>query len=75
MDARTLHYGTAWLQRQFYGYKSISRRVRKAFSYLDTTTVTKVMLPLNLGYRFKLSAYGAFQMGKAFYAEKAIPFA
>lgn len=66
MDIQTLHYGTAWLQKQFYGYKSITRRVRKAFSYLDATTVTKVMLPLNLGYRIKLSAYGAFKMGKIF---------
>ncbi|WP_346861493.1 B12-binding domain-containing radical SAM protein [uncultured Draconibacterium sp.] len=72
MDAETLHYGTAWLQRQFYAYKSISRRVRKAFSYLDASTVTKVMLPLNLGYRFKLSAYGAFQMAKAFDGKNAI---
>uniref|UniRef100_UPI0032166335 B12-binding domain-containing radical SAM protein n=1 Tax=uncultured Draconibacterium sp. TaxID=1573823 RepID=UPI0032166335 len=71
MDAETLHYGTAWLQRQFYGYKSITRRVRKAFSYLDASIVSKVMLPLNLGYRIKLAKYGAFSMAEMFNGNKA----
>ncbi|MEN8118578.1 MAG: radical SAM protein, partial [Bacteroidota bacterium] len=66
MDAQTLHHGLAWLQHRFYGYKSIMQRVRKAYSYLDAGSVTKVMLPLNLGYRIKLSAYGAFNMAKKF---------
>ncbi len=66
MDRHTLHYGTAWLQSKFYGYQSIIRRVRRAYSYLDVNTVSKVMLLLNLGYRIKLAKYGAFTMGNSF---------
>jgi radical SAM superfamily enzyme YgiQ (UPF0313 family) len=66
MDVETLDRGTAWVQKQFYSYSSISRRVARAFSYLSTETIFKAMLPLNLGWRFKLSNYGAFELGKNF---------
>lgn len=66
MDPETLNLGTAWLQKEFYSYKNISRRIRKAIAYLSPDTILRVVLPVNLGYRYKLSSYGAFEMGKSF---------
>ena len=67
MNSETLHYGIAWLQKQFYSYKSITQRMGKALTYLSPNIIMRAMLPLNLGYRFKLSAYGAFKMSKSFH--------
>jgi len=67
MSCEALHYGIAWLQKQFYSYKSITQRMRKALTYLPPSIVMKAMLPLNLGYRHKLSTYGAFRMSKSFH--------
>jgi len=66
MDPETLHCGTAWLQKQFYGYKSITRRMARALTYLSPGIISQVMFPLNIGYRFKLSSYGAFKLGNTF---------
>jgi len=66
MDRDALHYGTAWLQKEFYSYKNISRRMVKALKYLHPDMLARVILPINLGYRYKLSSYGAFSMGKSF---------
>jgi radical SAM superfamily enzyme YgiQ (UPF0313 family) len=66
MDKETLHSGTAWLQREFYSYKNITLRVSRALKYVDPDILLKVVIPVNLGYRFKLSSYGAFETGKAF---------
>jgi len=67
MNPETLHSGTAWLQQQFYSYKNITRRTGRALTYLSPNTIMKVLLPLNLGYRFKLSAYEAFKLGDSFH--------
>lgn len=69
MNAETLHSGTAWLQQQFYSYKNISTRIFRAGKYLRPNIVFRVMLPLNLGYRHKLSAYGSFQLANSFHPE------
>jgi len=66
MSIDELHYGTAWLQKQFYSYRSISKRMTKAVSYLSPGIMMGAMAPLNFGYRFKLSAYGAFKMSESF---------
>ena len=66
MDKETLHSGTAWLQKEFYSYKNIARRVSRAIKYLDSDILLKVVIPVNLGYRFKLSRYGAFETGRCF---------
>jgi len=66
MDPETLHLGTAWLQKEFYSYKNISRRLGKAMKYLSPDILIRTILPINLGYRFKLSRYGAFETGKSF---------
>ena len=66
MDAETLHRGTAWVQRQFYSYKNMTRRVGRSMTYLSQELVARIVLPMNLGYRIKLSSYGAFKLGKGF---------
>ena len=66
MSVETLHYGTAWLQKQFYSKKNITRRLLKAMTYLDPGILTSAILPLNLGYRKKLTAYKAFEIGDHF---------
>lgn len=66
MDSETLHSGTAWLQKQFYSKKSIARRVSKMITYLNPGIIVKAVIPMNLGYRFKLSAYGAFKLANSF---------
>ncbi|MCK3683017.1 radical SAM protein [Maribellus sp. YY47] len=66
MSCETLDKGTAWLQQQFYSYSNITRRVGKAFGYLSSETIFKAMLPLNLGWRYKLTSYGAFKLGNYF---------
>jgi radical SAM superfamily enzyme YgiQ (UPF0313 family) len=68
MSTDELHNGTAWLQKQFYSYKSIARRMTLASTYLNPGIVMRAMAPLNFGYRFKLSAYGAFKMSESFKA-------
>ena len=66
MSSHTLDSGTAWLQQQFYSYKSIIRRTIKASRYLSIKTILQAVLPLNLGYRFRLLTYGMFELGKSF---------
>jgi radical SAM superfamily enzyme YgiQ (UPF0313 family) len=66
MDVETLHNGTAWLQQQFYSKMNIVRRLGKALSYLNPNILARTILPVNLGYRHKLAAYGVFKTGKRF---------
>lgn len=66
MNSETLDCGTAWLQRQFYSYKYITRRLGRALTYLSPTIIMGLILPVNLGYRYKLSAYGTFKSGNSF---------
>lgn len=72
MDVETLHRGTAWIQRQFYSYKNISRRIARSFKYLEPGIIMRTVVPLNFGYRTKLSAYGAFELGKSFRQEHLV---
>jgi len=66
MNTETLNKGTAWLQKQYYSSKNISRRITKALNYISPDIVLKAALPMNLGWRFKLKRYGAFELGKDF---------
>ncbi|WP_340114324.1 B12-binding domain-containing radical SAM protein [Maribellus mangrovi] len=72
MDTSTLDYGTAWVQQHFYSYKNITKRVTRAGSYLSPETIFKAVLPLNIGWRFKLSNYGAFQLGQKFRSHSTV---
>lgn len=71
MTQKELDYGTAWVQQQFYSYKNISRRVARCSTYLSPTILLKTVIPLNLGYRTKLSGYKAFEKAKNFRPVKA----
>lgn len=66
MDVNTLHAGTAWIQKQFYSYKNITRRIARASRYLSPGILIRTVVPINFGYRIKLSAYGAFKLGCSF---------
>jgi radical SAM superfamily enzyme YgiQ (UPF0313 family) len=66
MSVDTLHRGTAWIQEQFYSYKNITRRFARAATYINPGIFIRTVVPLNLGYRRKLSAYKAFKLGKTF---------
>lgn len=66
MSRNMLDYGTAWIQEQFYSYKNIARRVSRSAAYLHPNLVLRTVIPLNFGYRRKLSAYDAFVKSKYF---------
>lgn len=66
MTVDTLHYGTAWIQQQFYSNKNIRRRIRKSFSYLNPGILMRTVVPLNYGYRRKLTGYGVFELGNKY---------
>ena len=66
MSVDTLHKGTAWVQKQFYSYKNILRRFARSATYIDPGIFIRTVVPINLGYRTKLSAYKAFELGKTF---------
>lgn len=70
MSVEALHRGTAWLQGQFYSYKNIMRRLARSATYMDPGIYIRTVVPLNFGYRTKLSAYGAFKLGKEFRSGK-----
>ena len=66
MDAETLKNGTSWVQKEFYSRKNIRRRLIRSAGYLSTSMMMRVAIPLNYGYRTKLSGYGIFEIGKKF---------
>ncbi|MCB2221987.1 MAG: B12-binding domain-containing radical SAM protein [Bacteroidetes bacterium] len=66
MNPEELHTGTAWLQKQFYSNKNIIRRILKATHYYKPELIMRVVAPMNFGYRHKLKAYNAFQLGTSF---------
>jgi radical SAM superfamily enzyme YgiQ (UPF0313 family) len=63
MKPEELHHGTAWLQKHFYSRRNIAQRIARATMYLKPEMILRVVSPLNIGYRYKLKAYHAFEMG------------
>lgn len=66
MSRETLDRGVAWVQRQFYARRRVTRRVWRSLQYLTSAVVLRGILPLNLGYRRKMAVDGSFQRGAAF---------
>ena len=66
MSREQLDNGVAWVQREFYARRRVTRRVWQSLSYLDSGVVLRAVLPLNLGYRRKMVVDGTFQRGAAF---------
>ena len=63
MSCETLDKGVSWVLRQFHTRNNVARRVWKGIQYLDPGLVFGGVLPLNLGWRQKLSKDGNFQRG------------
>jgi radical SAM superfamily enzyme YgiQ (UPF0313 family) len=66
MSRETLDQGVAWVQRQFYARRRITRRAWHSLRYLEPAVVLRGILPLNLGYRRKMAVDGSFRRGAAF---------
>jgi len=66
MSPETLHRGTAWVLREFYARPRVSRRFWKELTYLRPAAFMRVAVPLNLGYRARLSRNGTFELGGTF---------
>ncbi len=66
MSAETLHLGAAWVLRQFFARRRIAQRVWRSLRYLHPTTVLRAVVPVNLGYRHRLTVDGTFQRGDDF---------
>ena len=63
MSCEALDQGVAWVLREFHRRNRVARRVWKSFQYLDPALVLGGVLPLNLGWRHKLTEDGNFQRG------------
>jgi radical SAM superfamily enzyme YgiQ (UPF0313 family) len=63
MSQETLDNGVAWVQRHFYSRRQIARRVLRSSGYLDPSVLLRAMLPINLGYRRKMTVDGTFRRG------------
>jgi radical SAM superfamily enzyme YgiQ (UPF0313 family) len=66
MSRETLDRGVAWVLRQFHTRSRIARRIWRSLPYLGAASALGGVLPLNLGWRYRLSADGNFQRGAAF---------
>jgi radical SAM superfamily enzyme YgiQ (UPF0313 family) len=75
MSQQTLDRGVSWVLREFHSRRRIIRRVWQGLHYLDPLFVFGGVLPVNLGWRQKLTADGNFQRGQAFGSEfnEALP--
>jgi hypothetical protein len=60
MSRQELKKGHDWVLRGFYSVRSISRRLARELLYLSPATIARAAIPLNLGYRTRLSADGTF---------------
>ena len=65
MRRETLDTGVAWVLRQFHTRSRVTRRVWNCLRYLNPLITLGGVLPLNLGWMYKLAADGNFQRGKA----------
>ena len=61
MSRETLDAGVSWLLREFHTRRRIARRVLATFGYLEPAIVLEGVLPLNLGWRRKLTTDGSFE--------------
>jgi radical SAM superfamily enzyme YgiQ (UPF0313 family) len=66
MSREQLDNGVAWVQREFYARRRITRRAWQSLRYLNPGVILRAVLPLNIGYRRKMVVDGTFQRGAAF---------
>lgn len=73
MDRETLDNGVAWVLREFHTRSRVARRLWKSLGYLHPQVVLRGVLPLNIGFRYKLSMDGNFQRGVDFASPSMMP--
>jgi len=66
MSVETLDRGVAWVLRQFYSRRRVAQRFWRELRYLSPTAMLRVAVPLNLGYRTRLSTNGTFDLGRRY---------
>ncbi len=66
MSRQTLDEGTAWVLKEFYSRRRVARRFWNQVGYLHPMAFTRVVVPLNLGYRQRLKTNGTFERGSRF---------
>jgi len=66
MSPETLLRGALWVRAQFYRRKPVARRILNAFGYLDLGTVFRTVLPLNLGFRSRMTRSRTLEIGLGF---------
>ena len=70
MSRETLDKGVAWVLRQFHTRRAIARRVWRGLSYLGPGFTLTEILPINLGWCFKLTVDGNYGRGASFVANR-----
>ncbi len=68
MSRENLDRGVAWVLRQFYSRRRVTRRLAGEARYLAPSTIARGTVPLNLGYRVRLGRDGTFDKGRQFAA-------
>jgi radical SAM superfamily enzyme YgiQ (UPF0313 family) len=66
MSRETLDYGVSWVLRHFHTYRAIAWRTLRSFRYLEPVFTLSAVLPINLGWRYKLIADGNYARGALF---------
>jgi radical SAM superfamily enzyme YgiQ (UPF0313 family) len=66
MSRETLDRGVAWVLRRFHTRRAITRRVWRGMRYLGPRFSLAAVLPINLGWRYKLSVDGNIGLGAEF---------
>ena len=66
MSRETLDKGVAWVLRQFHTRRAIARRGWRGLRYLGPGFILAGVLPINLGWRYKLTVDGNFRRGAEF---------
>lgn len=66
MSPQTLQRGTCWVRAQFYRRKAVARRVVQSLGYLDLGTVLHAIVPLNVGFRSRMSRSGTTEAARRF---------
>lgn len=68
MSREALDKGVSWVLRQFHTRRAIARRAWRSLHYLGFSFTLKIALPINLGWRFKLTEDGNYGHGAGFEA-------
>ncbi|MCK5489697.1 MAG: hypothetical protein KAI98_06900, partial [Gemmatimonadetes bacterium] len=66
MSRETLDLGVAWISREFYSRRRVTRRLLGELSYLAPSSILRGSVPLNLGYRARFGRNGTLEKGARF---------